>query len=43
MNWIKKLIGCAKAAYSSYRALPADDRKRIEDNAKKLSKRVLKK
>ena len=41
-TWLKKLIALAKRGYAAYRALPEDDRKRIEENAKKLSKRVLK-
>jgi hypothetical protein len=43
MNWIKYIVSLAKRGYAAYRALPEDDRKKIEAKARKLSTRVLKK
>jgi hypothetical protein len=43
MNWFKKLADLARRAYGAWQKLPDDDKKRIEENAKKISERVLKK
>lgn len=42
-SWLSKLIAMARRGYAASRALPADDRRKLQDNAKKLTKRVLKK
>jgi predicted RNA-binding protein len=42
-RWLSKLVSLAKRGYAAYRAMPEEDRKRIEGNAKKLTNRVLKK
>ncbi len=42
-RWLSKLVSLAKRGYAAYRAMPEEDRRKIEANAKKLSSRVLKK
>ena len=43
MNWLKTIVAVGKRGYAWWRRLPPEDRAKIEQGAKKLSKRVLKK